>query len=35
MAETPIGPGGPEGIELPKVEVDVNTPEDFEGGVGS
>ena len=33
MAETPIGPGGPEGIELPKVEVDVNTPEDFEGGV--
>ena len=33
MAETPIGPGGPEGIELPKVEVDVNTPEDFKGGV--
>ena len=33
MAETPIGQGGPEGIELPKVEVDVNTPEDFEGGV--
>ena len=33
MAETPIGPGGPEGIELPKVEVDINTPEDFKGGV--
>ena len=33
MAETPIGPGGPEGIELPKVEVDVTTPEDFKGGV--
>ena len=33
MAETPIGQGGPEGIELPKVEVDVTTPEDFKGGV--
>ena len=33
MAETPIGPGGPEGIELPKVEVDVTTPEDIKGGV--
>ena len=33
MAETPIGPGGPEDIQLPKVEVDVNAPEEFEGGV--
>jgi hypothetical protein len=33
MAETPVGPGGPEGIQLPKVEVDVNAPEEFEGGV--
>ena len=33
MAEIPIGPGGPEEEELPQVEMEIASPEEFAGGV--
>ena len=33
MAEIPIGPGGPEEEELPQVEMEIVSPEEFQGGV--
>ena len=33
MAEIPIGPGGPEEEELPQVEMEIASPEEFQGGV--
>ena len=33
MAEIPMGPGGPEEEELPQVEMEIASPEEFEGGV--
>ena len=33
MAEIPMGPGGLEEEELPQVEMEIATPENFEGGV--
>ena len=33
MAEIPIGPGGPEEEELPQVEMEIVSPEEFAGGV--
>ena len=33
MAEIPIGPGGPEEEQLPQVEMEIVSPEEFQGGV--
>ena len=33
MAEIPIGHGRPEEEELPQVEMEIASPEEFEGGV--
>ena len=33
MAEIPMGPGGLEEEELPQVEMEIASPEEFEGGV--